>query len=123
MGHRPYPDADRALHQVERGRVRPYHYVRRLPDGMIAETHIFPNTYAFQQAMRRLRETTERTFQRLAVQHARQTGKSAITAAIADQAVKAGQHVHVAGRDGVRCHGGDSTCGLRLADDAEVTGE
>ncbi|WP_262059697.1 hypothetical protein [Streptomyces sp. STR69] len=42
--------------------------------------------------------------------HPRRTGKTAIVAAIVDQAVKDGEHVHVATMSGVRCAGGDSTC-------------
>jgi len=125
VNYRPYPDRGRALHQVERGRVRPYHYVRRMADGTIAETHIFPNTDALKQAMRGIRETTERILQRIAVQSAQQTGRSAITAATVAQAVKAGEHVHVATLRGVRCAGGDRDCQLLppLTDGAQVTGE
>ncbi|WP_329214844.1 hypothetical protein OG352_05325 [Streptomyces sp. NBC_01485] len=114
MNYRPYPDADRALHQVKRGRVRAYHYVRQLPNGMIAETHIFPNTERLMRAFRAVSESTGQVLQRIAVQHARQIGKTALIAAAAEEAVKAGEHVHVATRRGVRCAGGDEGCGLRL---------
>ncbi|WDO09933.1 hypothetical protein ME763_32100 [Streptomyces murinus] len=46
------------------------------------------------------------------VAQVRQTGKTAITAAMAERAVKAGEHVHVVGRDGIRCVNGDPACSL-----------
>ena len=137
MNYRPYPDAERALAQIERGRVRPYHYVRQRPDGVIEETHIFSTDRLadFARAMERLHTALDvRTLREslrmlttrmpssadvaanasdvsrvLAVQP-RQNGRTAIVRAIADQAVKDGQHVHIAGRDGVRCAGGDPGC-------------
>ncbi|MGP4085469.1 hypothetical protein [Streptomyces sp. KR55] len=92
MNYRPYPDVDRALAQLERGRVRePVQVVTLLAD-----------TTALEAALRRIGEALR----------PRQTGKAAITAAIVDEAVKAGEHVHVAGRDGVRCAGGDDACSV-----------
>lgn len=49
---------------------------------------------------------------RVLVEHPRKAGKSAIVTAVTDQAVKAGEHVHVATRRGVRCAGGDGACSL-----------
>lgn len=137
MNYRPYPDVDRALAQVERGRVRPYHYIRQRPDGVIEETHIFSTTVLadFSRAMERLREQPDvrplrdalrmlttrmpssadiaanasAVSQFLAAQP-RRTGRTAIMCAITDETVKAGEHVHVAGRDGVRCASGDAGC-------------
>lgn len=65
MSFRPFPDVDRALHQVQRARVRPYHYIRQLPDGTIAETHIFPRTDAIERAFRTLSDSAQRTLQRI----------------------------------------------------------
>lgn len=87
MNYRPYPDADRALAQVERG---------RLP-----KTPQPGPLNPFTATGRDLGEAF-----RAAFGHPRRAGKSAITAAIVDQAVKAGEHVHVATRRGVRCAGG-----------------
>lgn len=154
MNYRPYPDVDRALHQVQRARVRPYHYIRQLPDGTIAETHIFPTAAlaglaaAMRSAGRFTRSRASQPtgalawidehlnldlapWQRQFLNEPRRTGKSALTAAIVDQAVKAGEHVHVAERSGFRCLGSDGTCttvrgpraDLQLIDDAEVSGE
>jgi hypothetical protein len=92
VNYRPYPNADRALHQVQRGRV----YVLTLR----------PDLTAFHETMRRLTEALG----------PRRTGKAAITAAVVDAAVKAGEHVHVAGRDGVQCAGGDDDCSLPRPD-------
>ncbi|SMF86396.1 hypothetical protein [Streptomyces sp. Amel2xC10] len=106
MGYRPHPDVDRALRQVRRGRLRNRQHA--WIDEAFADLKLTP---------------WQRAFLNRTLTWPKHAGKSAITAAIADQAVKAGQHVHVAGRDGVRCHGGDNARGPRLADDAEVTGE
>lgn len=91
MNYRPYLDAARALRQVER------HHPQQV-------VTLCVDTSALEAAFSRLgRAFTARP---------RQTGKAAITAAIADQAVNAGERVHVASRDGVRCAGGDLTCSL-----------
>jgi hypothetical protein len=70
VSYRPYPDAGRALRQVERtraayeyGRVPQryalgaVHEVLRLPDGSIGETHVFPTATlkAFADALRQIR--------------------------------------------------------------------
>jgi hypothetical protein len=99
VNYRPYPDAERAFHQLKRGSVRACHFVRQRPDGVIVETHVTP-------------EAALSAFHRWWQDSPRRTGKTAITAAIVDQAVKAGEHVHVTTRRGVRCHGGDGDCGL-----------
>ncbi|SHI67343.1 hypothetical protein [Streptomyces sp. 3214.6] len=94
MNYRPYPDVDRALAQLER------HHAREQQSLFLAwvDEHVRPGLAEWQK--------------RLVTAAAKQTGKTAITAAIADQAVKAGEHVHVATRRGVRCAGGDAGCGL-----------
>ncbi|MET7776299.1 hypothetical protein ABZU94_10520 [Streptomyces mirabilis] len=91
MNYRPYPDADRALHQLERGRSR---------NSLLAwiDEHLSTGLAGWQK--------------RLVTATAKQTGKAAIVAAITDQALKAGEHVHVATRRGVRCAGGDEACSL-----------
>ncbi|MCQ9186235.1 hypothetical protein KMT30_45830, partial [Streptomyces sp. IBSBF 2953] len=106
MGYRPYPDADRARHQVERSRLRPYHYVRRLPDGVIAETHIFPKTDAIERAFRALMASAQATVQRVADRHTHKFGETSLITATTTEAVKAGEAIHVATRRGVRCAGG-----------------
>lgn len=94
MNYRPYPDIDRALAQLERGRApEPQH-----PFLAWIDEHLRTGLADWQKP--------------LVVAAAKRTGKSAITAAIVDQAVKAGEHVHVDTRRGVRCHGGDGGCGL-----------
>ena len=92
MNYRPYPDVDRALAQLER------HHAREQQTPFLAwvDEHVRPGLAEWQK--------------RLVTAAAKQTGKTAITTAIVDQAVKAGHHVHVAGRDGVRCVGGDPAC-------------
>lgn len=92
MNHRPYPDVERALAQLERGRQP------RSPLLAWIDEHLLPGQAEWQKA-----------FITAAV---RRTGKSAIVAAITDEAVKAGEHVHVATRRGVRCAGGDDACSL-----------
>ncbi|MEI5520685.1 hypothetical protein WB388_08725 [Streptomyces brasiliscabiei] len=110
MGHRPYPDADRALAQLER---------RRAPEppsplfAWIGE-HLAPEIKLADWQRAWLNASIVGT-------HPKRTGRTAITAAIVDQAVKADHHVHVAGRDGVRCYGGAPACSLPRADtDAEL---
>lgn len=92
MNYRPYPDVDRALAQLERGSVR--------EAVELVTFHV--DTSALEAALRRFGEAFK----------PRQTGKAAIVAAIVDQAVKAGEHVHVATRDGERCAGGDDDCNV-----------
>lgn len=47
------------------------------------------------------------------IQSGRRTGKTAITAALIDEAVKGGEHVHIATRRGVRCaRGAQHACTL-----------
>ncbi|MEU8906995.1 hypothetical protein [Streptomyces mirabilis] len=92
MNHRPYPRVDRAIHQVERGREP------QSPLLAWIDQHLLPVQVGWQKA--------------LVTATGKQIGKSAIVAAITDQAVKAGEHVHVATRRGVRCAGGDSDCSL-----------
>ncbi|MFD1656975.1 hypothetical protein ACFSL4_01675 [Streptomyces caeni] len=93
MNYRPYPDVNRALHQARRGRL-PQTPEPRLWNPVATTAHDLGEAL------------------RAAFKHPRRTGKTAITAAIAEQAVKAGEHVHVAGRDGMRCAGGDDACTL-----------
>lgn len=100
MNYRPFPDVDRALAQVQRGRVP------EPPSLMLAwiEAAIGPRPLPeWQRAWLNAH---------LAVNQPKRTGKSAIAEAITNAAVKAGHHVHVAGRDGVRCAGEDDTCSL-----------
>ncbi|MCI3277503.1 hypothetical protein [Streptomyces cylindrosporus] len=160
MNYRPYPDVSRSLAQVQRGRVRPEHYVRQRPDGVIEESYVIPeaelaafhewwlssprssgadaNVTVFStsntsagagaESPRARAQATGftgisaagiayaaealRHFGESLAERPRGTGKAAIIEAIVDQAVKAGEHVHVAGHDGVRCAGGDDTCTL-----------
>ncbi|MFJ1653492.1 hypothetical protein ACIOC2_19305 [Streptomyces sp. NPDC088337] len=134
MNHRPYPNADRARHQVERGRapeptrcpVCDHHVSRHaLEDGQPVCTRgkgpvscqdcaelwaRMPAVAAMAEFGRTLRHGTARL---VLVDHPRRAGKSAAAAAAVDQAVKAGRHVHVAGGgDGIRCAGGDEACSL-----------
>ncbi|MFF9097585.1 hypothetical protein ACF1AX_31240 [Streptomyces sp. NPDC014802] len=107
MNYRPYPDAERAIAQVKRGRVpeppKPP-MIRTFEEFML-----YVDSGEFQRRVQAIGESVATV---LARNQARRGGKDAITAAITDQAVKAGEHVHVAGRDGVRCAGGDPTCSL-----------
>ncbi|MGW4889610.1 hypothetical protein [Streptomyces murinus] len=165
MTHRPYPDPDRALHQLKRGRIPEpprcpacAHPVNRhaIEDGQrvcrwapgpiscrdCAELYArVPGLAAIAALSRALAYGTgpqvlivdpggtgdrttvravpepawragrdfEAQMDRLVAQVS-QTGKTAITAAMAERAVKAGEHVHVVGRDGIRCVNGDPTC-------------
>ncbi|MFJ2719399.1 hypothetical protein [Streptomyces sp. NPDC087437] len=133
MNHRPYPRVDRARHQVERGRAPEptrcpacNHFVSRhaLEDGQPVCTRgkglvscrdcaelwaRMPASAAMLEFGRILRHGSARL---VLVEHPRRAGKTAAAAAVVDQAVKAGGHVHVAGRDGVRCAGGDDACSL-----------
>ncbi|MEV6296259.1 hypothetical protein AB0M41_38890 [Streptomyces sp. NPDC051896] len=116
MNYRPYPEADRALAQVKRGRLP--ELPRPPVIASLAQLQAYVESGEFARRMLAIGETFSAVL-------ARRSGKSAITAAIVDQPVKAGEHVHVAGRDGVRCAGRDQACRLsptpRLANDDEVT--
>jgi hypothetical protein len=107
MNHRPYPDADRAMRQLARHRIHRTgtSALSGLLDGMGMKLE------PFQQAWL---DTCLHTGTAPAVS-ARRTGRTAIIAAIADEAVAAGEHVHVASRDGMRCAGGDPSCPLPRA--------
>jgi hypothetical protein len=98
MNYRPYPDTDRALAQLRRGRVQ------QTPPRS-------PTTLAAQRFL----ESFTRAVGMPLIHHPRQSGKSVLQRAIVDEAVAFGEHVHVAGLDGVKCAGGD--------DDCTVTGE
>ncbi|MFJ4365088.1 hypothetical protein ACIP4S_13145 [Streptomyces chartreusis] len=102
MNYRPYPNVDRALAQLERRKA-------------LVETIIFPVDTSSKATFRRLDET-------MAAFSARRAGKAALTVALTEHAVQAGEHVHVAShRDGVRCAGGDDACTLpRTETDAEL---
>lgn len=133
MNHRPYPRVDRAVHQAERGRVPDpprclicNHFVNRhaLEDGQrvcsLGEgpiscrdcAELWARTPAVAGLMNFGMMLRHGSGRRAIIEHPRKTGKSAIVAAITDQAVKAGEHVHVATRRGVRCAGGDDACSL-----------
>lgn len=94
MNYRPYPDVDRALAQLERHRVPE-------PVQLLV---LRPDTRALEAALARVGQSF--------ALRPRAAGKSAIAAAIAAQAVKAGEHVHVATRDETRCASGSETCPL-----------
>ncbi|MEW2250417.1 hypothetical protein AB0907_24120 [Streptomyces sp. NPDC006975] len=128
MNYRPYPSAARALAQVKRGRIPEAepcrvcgHRVDRhaIEDGErvctrgagLISCRDCAELWARMPASAALLEFG-RVFRfgsrpQVLTEHPRRTGKTAITAALTDQAVTAGAHVHVAGRDGVRCAGGD----------------
>lgn len=98
MSYRPYPNVDRALAQLERRR-RPG---PRSPLFAWIDEHLVPEIRLtdWQRAF-------VDSFPGIAPKRAGRT----TTAAIVDQAVKAGEHVHVAShRDGVRCASGDPAC-------------
>lgn len=100
MNYRPYPDVDRALAQLERDRVPgPRSPLLASLEQVVAPLHLADWQREWVSALARL-------------SHPKRTGKSAITAAIVDEAVLAGEHVHIAGRDGMRCAGGDQACPL-----------
>jgi hypothetical protein len=104
VNYRPYPDVDRALNQVERGRLpEPPSPLLAWIDEAMAPLRLTDWQKAFVECW------AEISLPKL-------NGRSTITAALADQAVKAGEHVHVAGRDGMRCAGGDDTCALPQAE-------
>lgn len=131
MNYRPYPNRDRALAQVERRPEPPRcpicdHPVNRHAlegeqrvctrgQGLIscrdcAELRArIPTVAALMEFGRAMKYGTHH---RLLVTQPRRAGKTTIVKAIADQAAKAGEHVHVATRDGVRCAGGDPACPL-----------
>jgi hypothetical protein len=102
VNYRPYPDVDRALNQVERGAVRHAHPVLAFIDEAM---HVKLTDWqkAFVEAWAK---------NPLGALHAKQAGRRTVADAVVDQAVEAGEHVHVAGRDGVHCAGGDDTCTL-----------
>lgn len=94
MNYRPYPDVDRAVAQLKR---------RREPESPVVawiDEHLLPGL------------GLEGWQKDIVTQVAKQTRKAALVAAVVDQAVKAGEHVHVATRDGARCAGGDDACPL-----------
>lgn len=107
MNYRPYPDTDRALAQVER--------------------HLAPKPHLawVDEIMAPLKLTD---WQRALLDSAmtvtlpKRSGRTAITTAITDQAVKDGEHVHVATRDGIRCAGGDDDCTRPRAGAAVIAG-
>lgn len=133
MNYRPYPNVARALAQWERGRAPEpsrcpicNHFVSRhaLEDGQPVCTRgqgliscrdcaelwaRMPAVAAFMNFGLALRHGTGR---HVLAEHPRRAGKTATAVAVVDQAVKAGEHVHVAGRDGVQCAGGDEACSL-----------
>jgi hypothetical protein len=86
MNYRPYPDTARALAQVERGRVE------KIPPPS-------PTSVAAWRFLESLMRATGRPLG----EHQRRIGKTAMQRALVDDAVKAGEHVHVAGVDGVKC--------------------
>lgn len=174
MNYRPYPDIDRALAQIERGRVPVpplcpicHHRVDRhaTEDGRPVCTHgqgliscrdcaelwgrdpaiaslinlgrafgrvpfrhaigdplpslVHPlalsvggRSIAEAGISREAARMRAETAGQASIEYPRRTGKTAIVRAIVDEAVKAGEHVHVAGRDGTRCAGGDADCAL-----------
>lgn len=134
MSYRPYPRVRRALHQQARGRVPAPpccpicdHPVNRHAleerqrvctrgPGRIscrdcAELWArMPAAAAFANFGMMLRHGSGR---QALNEHPRKAGKSAIVAAIVEQAVNAGEVVHVATRRGTRCAGGPNHgCGL-----------
>lgn len=100
MNHCPYPSTDRALAQVKRDRVPES---PRPPFRTFEEFTVYVDSGEFQKRMQAIGESVAAV---LARSRARRGGKAAITAAITDQAVKAGEVVHVSTRRGVRCAGG-----------------
>ena len=86
MNYRPYPDVDRALAQLERHRAADP--VRAWLDRLTAPVQLT----AWQRAW--LNSTVAGTWPK-------RSGRTALTAAIVDQAVKDGHHVHIAGREGM----------------------
>ncbi|MET9122986.1 hypothetical protein [Streptomyces sp. NPDC004528] len=121
MNYRPYPRVRRALHQLERGRVPAPpccpicdHPVNRhaIEDGQRVCTQGLGRISCRDCAELRARMPAvagitsfamawhHGTGRRILVEHPRRSGKAAIVEAILDQAVKAGEVVHVAGRDG-----------------------
>jgi hypothetical protein len=107
VNYRPHPRIDRASHQVERGRVssRP----SDSPFVTFADFQAYVESGEFSRRLKALSESLGAGYAR---NRGRQAGKSAIVAAITDQALKDGEHVHVATRRGVHCAGGDSACSL-----------
>lgn len=133
MSHRPYPDVDRARHQLERGHAPEpprcpacTHFVSRhaLEDGQPVCTRgqgliscrdcaeLWARTPAVAALVNFGIAFRHGTGRHVLTEQPRRTGKTATTAAIVDEAVKAGEHVHVAGRDGTRCAGGEAACPL-----------
>lgn len=127
MNHRPYPRRGRALAQVQRSRLPEpplcpicTHPVLRhaLEDGQrvcsLGEGKVAcracaelearsPSMAGFLNFGMLWRNGAGRW---VLVGQPRQAGKSALVAAVTQQAVKAGESVHVASRDGLRCIGG-----------------
>lgn len=109
MSYRPYPDVDRALAQMERRRAT------QSPSPMLAWIDEVVAPLRLAEWQRAWLNAT------VTVSLPKRTGRAALSAAIAEQAVKDGEHVHVAGRDGVRCAGGDAECALPKAE-SELSG-
>lgn len=110
MNYRPYPDVDRALAQVTRGRLPEPPQLPIITS--FAQLQAYMESSEFARRMLAMGETVSAIL-------ARRAGKSAIATAITEQAVQAGEHVHVASRDGVRCAGGDDGCMLPRAKEPE----
>lgn len=127
MNHRPYPDTARALAQVKRARLPAppscpicFHPVTRhaTDDGQPVCTRgpglvacrdcaeAWARTPAVAVLMEFGRTVRYGTGRQMLVIEPRRAGKTAAVRAITEQAVKAGAHVHVASRGGVRCAGG-----------------
>lgn len=108
MNYRPYPDVDRALAQLERRQaVEPASPTLSFMDEVVAPLQLADWQRTWLDAV-------------VGVTHLKRSGKSAIT----EEAVKAGEHVHVAGRDGVQCAGEDQQCPLpRIGRGAQVVVE
>lgn len=104
MNYRPYPDPDRAMRQLARHRIHRTgtSTLSGLLDGMGMKLEPFQRAWV---------DTCLHTGTTPAVS-ARRSGRTAIIAAIADEATAVGEHVHVASRDGMRCAGGDPNCPL-----------
>ncbi|MFJ8153933.1 hypothetical protein [Streptomyces sp. NPDC094468] len=126
MNYRPYPRTKRALDQVQRGRI---------PDPALCPVCTHPvGRHAVENghpvctrgqgpiSCRDCAEQWARTpavapfaelgrllnwgsGDRVLIVEPRQLGKTAVVNAVAEQAVRAGEHVHFASRDGVRCLG------------------
>lgn len=104
MSYRPYPDVHRARRQLNRSRApeRPSPLLEWI-NQVVAPLKLAEWQRAWLNAA-------------ITVNHPKRTGRSALTAALVDQAVKAGEHVHIASLDGVRCVGEGQTCALPEAE-------